>query len=151
MAAATLRFPDGRLASFWSGFTSADIATYTLVGSKGHLRVDQAYEYHETVQSTLTIGDRITRRTHPMHDQFAAELVYFADCVRRRKDPVPSGEEGRADVAIIQALYRSAASGAPIRLDERAPSRRPEPSLAISRPPLRRKPSLVRVSSPHGD
>jgi hypothetical protein len=97
-----LRFADGRLATFWTGFTSADIATYSLIGSKGHLRVDGAYEYHEPRQTTLTIDSKTIHRRHRMQDQFAAELVYFADCVRRHATPVPSGLEGRADVAIIR-------------------------------------------------
>jgi len=144
-----LRFADGRLATFWTGFTSADIATYSLIGSKGHLRVDGAYEYHEPRQTTLTIDSKTIHRRHRMQDQFAAELVYFADCVRRHATPVPSGLEGRADVAIIQALYASAASGRPVRLRESAPPRRPNPRMAMSKPPVRREPSLVRAQRPH--
>lgn len=148
MSAAVLRFPGGRLATIWSSFTSTDVATYTLIGSKGRLRIDQAYEYREPREIALTVGERTTRRTEPVRDQFAAELVYFADCVRRRKDPVPSGTEGRADVAIIRALYRSARTGRPERLHESGPARRPEPAMAISRPAVRREPRLVKTTSP---
>jgi glucose-fructose oxidoreductase len=147
--ACTLRFPSGRLATFWTGFTSADIATYSLIGSKGHLRVDGAYEYHEPRHTTLTIDAKTIHRRHRMQDQFAAELDYFAECVRRRATPVPSGLEGRADVAIIQALYASAASGRPVRLREAAPPRRPDPKMAMAKPPVRREPPLVRAQRPH--
>src|SRR5205085_6521149 len=102
-AVAALRFPNGRLAKFWTSSTAPDIASFSLVGSKGQLRLDQAYEYHEPMTLTLTVGERTTRKTHPVRDQFAAELIHFSDCVRRGVEPSPSGAEGLADVAIIRA------------------------------------------------
>jgi glucose-fructose oxidoreductase len=147
-SAALLRFPGGRLATIWSSFTSTDVAAYTVVGSKGRLHIDNVYEYHEPREITLTIGDKTRRRREPVHDQFAAELIYFADCVRRRAEPIPSGLEGRADVAIIRALYRSARSGRPERMSPKGPRRRPVPALAIRRPAVRRPPRLVKTPAP---
>ena len=46
-------------------------------------------------------------------------------------------------------LYASAASGRPVRLRESAPPRRPDPRMAMSKPPVRREPSLVRAQRPH--
>ncbi len=45
MTSALLRFPDGRLAEFSSSFGAADVASYRVVGTKGDVRLDQAYEY----------------------------------------------------------------------------------------------------------
>jgi glucose-fructose oxidoreductase len=45
MTGGLLRFPDDRLASFTSSFGAMDAASYEIVGTKGRLRVDPAYEY----------------------------------------------------------------------------------------------------------
>ena len=149
MSSAILKFPDGKIAEFWTSFVSADVATYTLHGSRGRLRVDAAYEYAEPRNTTLVIDDETTRRRHPVHDQFAAELLYFADCVRHGTDPVPSGREGRTDVAILAALYDSARTATPVRLEGLSAGARPGPELAITRPALRHEPELVAVTQPH--
>ena len=45
--AAILRFGNDRVASFVTSFNAADVASFRLVGTKGDLRVDPAYEYAE--------------------------------------------------------------------------------------------------------
>src|SRR5258708_10323933 len=44
MTAVTMRFPGERLATFTASFGSADVGRYTLVGTKGVLTADPAYE-----------------------------------------------------------------------------------------------------------
>jgi glucose-fructose oxidoreductase len=146
---AVLRFDDGRQGLFWSSFASADVASYTVLGSKGRVRIDNAYEYAEPAEVVVTRNDKTTTKKFSKHDQFAAELEYFADCVRRGAAPEPSGEEGRIDVGIIQALYQSARSGKPVRVKEAGPSRRPTSDMAKKKPPVRREPELVRAKPPH--
>ncbi len=150
MTSAVLRFPDERLASFTSSFGAADKAIYTVVGTKGSLEVEPAYEYAEGISHRLRIGDKTTKKKFPKRDQFGPEIVYFADCVLNGRDPEPSGTEGLADVRIIQAIARSAETGHPVRLPH-PPSgiRRPAPAQEISRPPVR-EPELVHAKSPSG-
>jgi len=149
MTLATLRFSDGKVAEFWASFVSADESTYTLYGSKGRLRIENAYEYAQPRNTTLLVDEKPTRRRHPAHDQFAAELLYFADCVKNEAEPIPSGREGMTDVSIITALYHSAKTGEPVRLAEHGPAVRPGPELAITKPALRHEPPLVAVTQPH--
>jgi glucose-fructose oxidoreductase len=80
-------------------------------------------------------------------DQFAAELLYFSDCVLQDREPEPSADEGAWDLRIIDALYESARKGKPISL--RAFDGDPGPSRdqAMRRPPVR-KPQTVNVESP---
>lgn len=47
-------------------------------------------------------------RKVPLKDQFALELDHMATCVAENVEPHTPGEEGRADVRIMQAIYRSA-------------------------------------------
>jgi glucose-fructose oxidoreductase len=47
---------------------------------------------------------------------FAAQLDHMADCMTTGATPIVPGEEGLRDVRIIEAIYRSAASGQVVRL-----------------------------------
>ena len=104
---AVLRFPDERVASFTCSFDAADRSVYTVVGTGGSLTVEPGFEYAEGLAYQVRIGERKRRKKFPKSDQFAPELLYFSDCIRRGEEPEPSGEEGLADVRVIEALERS--------------------------------------------
>src|SRR3954466_12851887 len=146
---ALLRFPGERLAAFTCSFGAADVSAYRLVGTKGDLVVEPAFEYAVPLKHRLTLGGKPRERRFAKRDQFAPELLYFSDCVLRRHDPEPGAEEGLADVRVIRALYESARRGAPVEL---APfERRERPSLEqeIRRPPIE-KPDVVHAQAPSG-
>ena len=134
MTGALLRFPDDRLGTFISSFGAKDSASYEIVGTKGRLRVDPAYEYAMALRHQLTVGDKTISRTFPKRDQFAPELLYFSDCVIKNREPEPSGSDGAADVRVIESLYRSAAIGKPVKLAVKAPKKRPTLKQEIWRP-----------------
>lgn len=143
---AVLRFPEERLATFTCSFGASDVSAYRVVGTKGDLVMEPAYEYAEGLTRRLTVNGKTTTRTYPKRDQFAPELIRFSEAILTRTDPEPSGHEGLADVRIIEALLRSAKDGESVRLE---PFRQPErPSLAqeLHKPPIR-KPKLVHASS----
>ena len=58
MTAVTMRFPGERLATFTASFGSADIGRYTLVGTKGVLTADPAYEYAEGLGLQIKAGEK---------------------------------------------------------------------------------------------
>jgi len=147
MSAALLLFPDGRLASFVCSFGATDVSSYEVVGTKGRLQIDPAFEYVGPLIHRLTVNGETKTTRFPASDQFAAELIYFSDCIRRNKEPEPSGTEGLIDVQIVQALYRSSAQRTPIALRLPAKKRWPTKRQVVTRPPVR-KPRLVRVKSP---
>ena len=148
--ASTLRFGDDQVASFITSFNAADVAAYRIVGTKGHLHADPAYEYAEGLEYALTIGGRTTRKTVGKRDQFAPELVYFSDCILSECQPEPSGEEGMQDVRIVQALYRSAQTGRSIAIPPFEKRNRPTSRQRMTRPGVR-KPALVKVQSASRD
>lgn len=150
MAAATLRFAGGRLASFTCSFGASDVSSYRLVGTKGDLRVDPAYEFAGELKHYLTIDGKTRETTFSKRDQFAPQLIYFSDCVLEGRDPEPSGVEGLADVRVIRALYRSAESGRPEKLPPFQPKARPNLSQEMKKPAVG-KPDLVNAKSPSGE
>ncbi|HEY7534001.1 MAG TPA: Gfo/Idh/MocA family oxidoreductase, partial [Nitrospiraceae bacterium] len=144
--AALLRFPDNRLAMFTCSFASSDVSAYQIVGTKGDLRLDAAYEYALPMTRTLTIDGRSSIRRFKPRDQFAPQLLYFSDCILADRSPEPSGVEGLLDVGIIRALYRSAEIESPVKLPHMRKRQRPSLRLAMSKPRVR-KPALVQVAS----
>jgi glucose-fructose oxidoreductase len=134
------------LASFTCSFGSGDVSAYEVAGTKGTLRADPAYEYAEGLKLTTTIEGKSREYKFGKSDQFAAELLYFSDCVLRNRRPEPSGKEGLADVRIIRSMYRSIETGKPIKIEAIQPKKRPTTEQEIRRPPVK-KPALVRTKS----
>ena len=144
-----LRFPDERIASFTCSFDAADRSVYTVVGTKGSLTVEPAFEYAEGLAYQLRIGERTRRKKFAKSDQFAPELLHFSDCVQRGEDPEPSGDEGLADVRVIEALERAIEKGKPVPLGEPPPDvQRPSLEQEERRPPVS-KPRVVHARAPH--
>ena len=144
---AVMRFEGDRVAIFVTSFNSADVGSYRIVGTRGQLRVDPAYEYAEGLAYELTVDGKTTRRRIGKRDQFAAELLYFSDCILKNREPEPSGDEGLQDVRIIQALYRSAETGKAVRIPLFRQSKRPSGRQRITRPGVK-EPDVVKVKAP---
>src|SRR5581483_3135916 len=124
-----------------------DLSSYTVVGSQGRLRLEPAFDVAEALVLELEAGGRTRRKTFEKRDQIAPELDELADCIRDGRDPEPSGEEGLADMRVIEAIEASIKSGGRIRVARAFPERRP--SLRQQRrAPAHAMPTLVNVRPP---
>jgi predicted dehydrogenase len=141
--AVTLRFPDERLATFTIGFGAAPSGAYDIVGTKGSLRLDPAFNYVGPRAQRLVIADKVKHKRFKEHDQIAAELIYFADCISHGREPEPGGIEGLADVRVVEALYRSIAEKRPIALHSPPKPVHPQPDQEIKAPPPQADPPIV--------
>ena len=148
MTTGMMKFPDNRIASFTCSFGAADRSVYEVVGTKGVLKMDPAYEMAEALKSEITVDGRVQKKTFPKSDQFAPELVYFSDCIINNKEPEPSGQEGLADVRVIRALLESAETNRPVSLTETKIARRPDSSQEISKKAVAQPPELVKAAAP---
>jgi len=144
---AVLRFPNERLAGFTASFGAAKVSEYRLAGTKGDLAVEPAYDYARPLKHRLTLDGETRERRFAKRDQFAPELLYLSDCVLQNGTPEPGGDEGLADVRVIRALYRSAASGQPVTLEPFAKRARPSLEQEIRRPPVD-KPEVIHAAAP---
>jgi glucose-fructose oxidoreductase len=145
---AILRFPGReRLATFTCSFGAADVSAYRVVGTKGDLLMEPAYEYAAELKQRITVNGRPRERTFAKRDQFAPELLAFSECILTGAAPEPSGWEGLADVRVIRALYRSADTGQPVTLEPFDKEDRPSLDQEIRRPPVK-KPELVNTEAP---
>ena len=146
MTSAVLRFPDGQLAEFISSFGAADVASYQVVGTKGDVRLDQAYEYVYPIDLHVTVKGKSRKQTFRKRDQFAPELEYFSHCILNDRTPEPSGREGVADVRIIEAIYRSAKGHRAVKIAPLRQSQRPSIKQTKQKPAVD-KPALVHAES----
>ena len=150
MASVVMHFAEDRIATFTCSFGAADISRYTLIGTKGLLMADPAYEYTLAIKHQLTVDGKTKTRKFPKRDQFAAEIAYFSDCVLNDKEPEPSGLEGLADVRVVQAIYKSASSNRSVDLPALPNKPRPTVQQEIHRP-AHEKPETVKTKSPSGE
>jgi glucose-fructose oxidoreductase len=146
-----MKFAGNRAANIVCSFGAADRSRYQVVGTKGSVVCEPAYEYAEGLAYELTVGEKKRKKQFSKSDQFAPELVHFAKAVRARRKPEPSGKEGLIDVAIIEAIHRSITSGKWVSMED-TPSRRRRPSLRqeMRRPAVPREPAIVHAESAHG-
>ena len=147
MSAAIMRFPDERLATFTCSFGAADRSAYEVIGTKGILKMDPAYEMVSDLKREIIIDGRVQKAKFPKRDQFGPELVYFSDCILQNKEPEPGGREGLIDVRIINALLESARSGKPVQVRPLRVGERPSQQQEIHKPPFG-KPELVKAAAP---
>jgi glucose-fructose oxidoreductase len=145
-----MKFPEERLATFSVSFGAFSTADYDLIGTKGRIRLEKGYEYATTMTLKTYEDRKIISKKYPKRDQFSPELIYFSDCIQKKKRPEPSGEEGLADIKIIEALLLSIDLGAPITLEEINKKTRPTESQKITRPSFVR-PKLFNVIAPGGN
>lgn len=151
MVAVTMRFPDERIATFVCSFGAADSSRYEVLGDRGRLVMEPAYEYAEGLRMRVEIRDEKPRETaFDKHDQFGAELEYFSRCVLDDTPVEPDGIEGLADLHIVRAIHQSIREEAPVSIVPVRPRRRPERAQAIEMPGVK-KPATVHTKSPSGD
>lgn len=148
MTSVTLRFPDDRLATFTCSFGADTSSHYEVVGTKGALRLDQAYEYTSPRKLHL-FRDGEARQVFNFKkiDQFAAELDYFSKCVLKDLAIKPNADEGRRDVRVIEAIYKSVRTGKPISLHPEG-HEGPSQDMAQEFAP-HEEPETVDVQAPH--
>lgn len=149
MMSVVLRFPEDRLASFTVSFGATHASRYTVIGTNGMLTADPAYSYATDVKLSVTTDGESSQHTYRKRDQFAPELIYFSDCILQNREPEPSGEEGLADVQIIQAIYRACDGGRSVPVKVVSRHARPNLSQEIQRPPVE-PPELVHARTPSG-
>lgn len=147
MDSVLLKFADDRLATFVCSFGAYDTSNFAVLGTKGKLYLESSFEMTSPMTHYLTRGQKTQKKVFSKRDQFGPELLYFSDCIQKGIKPEPSGEEGLADVRVIQAIYRSIQSG---KLEKVVPvsiQKRPTLKQEIYAPPAK-KMRLVRVQEP---
>ena len=115
----TLRFPSGLVAHCLCSYGAREDKWQRLELETASLDMPSAYEYQG---QRLLVGQRQgdskarTELVLTPRNQFAAEIDHFAECIAGNQRPRTPGEEGLRDQVLMEAIYRSAATGMPVKL-----------------------------------
>lgn len=146
--AVTLRFPGNRIAQFTVSYYGNTIDSYTVVGTKGNVVMSPGYMYGVPLEQEITIGQKQSGKSFKNTDHFGGEMKYFSDCILHGTDPEPDGEEGYADVRVLEGVLRALKSGRSEPLEPFERSKRIDPTTQREMLGAERSPDLVGVSSP---
>jgi predicted dehydrogenase len=109
--AATLLFPNGCMAQFYAGFGSEVADTYTILGTKGTMRLENAYRFEQPRQLILERPGKREVFDFAPTDNFSGMAAYFSDCILKRKAPLMQGAEGLADMQVLLAIEAASKTG----------------------------------------
>lgn len=145
-----MKFPEDRVAQFTCSFGAYDQGEYTVLGTKGQLRLSPAYDYAVDLAMEVEANGKKTEKTFKKRDQIAAEIAELAACIREDREPEPNGREGLADLRVLDAIIKSIETGKAVRVE--AVSKRRRPTLAQERrKPGHGQPEIVNAAPGHAE
>ncbi len=114
--AVTLKFPGNKLAQFNIGYYGGPVNSFVAIGAKGSVMLDPAYMFGKPFEQTLAIGDKKSIESFKNTDHFGGEMKYFSDCILNGTEPEPNGEEGFADVRVLEGILEALKTGKTVQL-----------------------------------
>ncbi len=124
--AVTLKFEAERVASFVVSYSGGDLDDYRVVGARGDLFSQPAYQVGSAIEHTITVDETKSTEKFKETDHFGGEVRYFAECILKDKRPEPDGEEGMLDVRVLAAIERALLTGQVQKLEPFHRKRRPD-------------------------
>jgi predicted dehydrogenase len=109
----TLCFPSGLVAQASTCYSAALSSMLYLEGTLGSVSLMPAFPFEHARALNARIGSEEIHKTFPVIDEFRPQIDAFAQAVRGGALPPSSGFDGYVDMAIIDAIYRSAQAGVP--------------------------------------
>ncbi len=149
--AVTLRFPGARIAQFTVGYYANQIDSYVVVGTKGSIQMNPAYMYGMKLEQSVVLGKSKAHESYKNTDHFGGELAYFSDCILNDRDPEPDGEEGYADVRVLEGILRALETGQPQTLPPFTRTKRIDTTAQKQMLRAKSAPDLVNTSNPGKD
>ncbi len=126
-----MRFPSGLTALCNSGYGAHRSQFLRLEGANQWTELSPAFGYSGLKLRSNRLEDGHNTLMEPSItevDQFATEIDHMSLCIQQNLQPHTPGEEGLQDQRIVEAIYRSAKSGSPVKLSPPStPTRGPEP------------------------
>ena len=87
-----------------------------VIGSEGEVRLEPAFFTDEDRRLRVTTEEANSTIEFDQVNQMVEEFDYVAHCIRTGTEPVPNGRHGLRDIEVMEALYRSAETGARVDL-----------------------------------
>jgi len=112
----TLRFPGDVVARFDVSFALPSYQRVEAVGEDGTLALDAPFRADWGFTLTLTRGEEVEEVDVPQADSYRLELEDLAAAVRGERAPLLGRDDALGQARTIEALYRSAETGAAIAI-----------------------------------
>jgi predicted dehydrogenase len=109
----TMCFPSGLVAQASTCYSAALSSMLYLEGTRGSVSLTPAFPYEHERVLTARFGDEQLHKTFPLVDEFRPQIDAFSLAIRGGPLPLSCGADGYVDMAIIDAIYRSAQAGVP--------------------------------------
>jgi xylose dehydrogenase (NAD/NADP) len=111
-----LRFRDGSVGQFDSGFIGPFRAEMEVIGTAGALRIERPFRADAMSRLLLTVGDKTEPLPFSTDTPFAGQLADMEAAALDAQPPRIALAESRRTAVTITALYQSARAARPIQL-----------------------------------
>lgn len=111
-----LRFPSGIEATCVSSYSSGHNA-FRVIGTEGWIGMEPATPYDGHKLFVHKDGKTEQRDVQTATNQHVGQLDHFARCIIDGTQPLVPGEEGLADLRVIEAIYESARTGRRVAIE----------------------------------
>ncbi len=117
MVAAVVRFEDGRALGIdisWAAHTD-DLYWLRLFGTRGGVQINpEVVLYQADGRASINALAKL-----PRQDTYAAEIQHFAECIRRREEPISPGSQAVVVMAMLDAITKAASTGRAVSVRSR--------------------------------
>jgi predicted dehydrogenase len=114
-------FPGGAIVNATTSYGVHQARRYRCYADNGGwFGLDPAFDYERLQMEASQAQGKLEVRQKPdmgEKKQFALEMDHFSECVLENKTPYTPGEEGLQDHKIMEAIYESAKTGKPVKLE----------------------------------
>jgi predicted dehydrogenase len=111
-----LDFASGLIVQGTTSYSAGFSSFIHVHGEKGWAELAPAFAFEEERRMSGKIAGKWFAKKYKPLDEFALELDYFERCVRENRKPEPDGEQGLRDLIIMEAIYRAAHEGRPVKI-----------------------------------
>lgn len=146
--AVTLKFPNERLAQFSLSYYGGPYNSFVAIGTKGSITLDPCYMFGKPLKQTLAVGDDKTEQSFKNTDHFGGEMKYFSDCILNDTEVEPDGEEGFADVRVVEGIHEALKTGKSVTLKPFTRTKRIDTNSQVEKLGAVSTPKLVNASNP---
>jgi predicted dehydrogenase len=102
-----LDFKSGLILQGTAAYSAAFSSFVHVHGVKGWAELGPAFAFEEERRLCGKVAGKWFDKTFKAMDEFVLEIDEFADCIRKGREPEPTGEQGMRDIIIIDAIYRA--------------------------------------------
>lgn len=146
--AVTLRFPGEKFAQFNVSYFGGPFNSFVAIGTKGSVMLDPAYMFGKPLEQTLAVGEDKEKNSFKNTDHFGGELKYFSDAILNNTEVEPDGEEGFADVRVLEGVIQALKTGGSVKLEQFTRTKRIDTEAQKVELRAASTPELVNASNP---